>query len=362
MAMRTITLRRVGAAIAIAAVAGAAAAQTPRVTNAKLTTRPAAAGLQREISSIVGAQTAPAWIGYAVPIVDGERQICCGNYDANGRGWYGRCGLEGTRSDNSTVVSGDAKVKLEGPTLLFVLLRVENRAIGKVRAYSEDCELDAGGLPLTWLTDVKPSESVALLLAQVDNNANVKQGDSVVSAIALHKDPSADAALDQLLDPRRPEEVRRKVTFWLGSARGRSGVERLKRVLRDDPSDRVREQATFGLSVSPDPDALATLIATARDDRSTRVRGQALFWLGQKAGRRAAETITSAINNDPETEVKKKAVFALSQLPKDEGVPLLIQVARTNKNPVVRKQAIFWLGQSKDPRALQFFEEVLKPR
>jgi len=26
---------------------------------------------------------------------------------------------------------------------------------------------------------------------------------------------------------------------------------------------------------------------------------------------------------------------------------------------VVRREAIFWLGQSKDPRALAFFEEVL---
>jgi hypothetical protein len=34
-------------------------------------------------------------------------------------------------------------------------------------------------------------------------------------------------------------------------------------------------------------------------------------------------------------------------------------VAKTNQNPAVRKQAIFWLGQSKDPRALDFFAEVL---
>jgi hypothetical protein len=27
---------------------------------------------------------------------------------------------------------------------------------------------------------------------------------------------------------------------------------------------------------------------------------------------------------------------------------------------VVRKQAMFWLGQSKDPRALAFFEQILK--
>jgi HEAT repeat protein len=69
--------------------------------------------------------------------------------------------------------------------------------------------------------------------------------------------------------------------------------------------------------------------------------------------------LTDAIEKDPDTQVKKHAVFALSQLPKEEGVPLLIDVARKNRNPVVRKQAMFWLGQSNDPRALQFFEEVL---
>lgn len=347
------------AAIAALATAGAASAQAPRLANAQLTTRSAAAGLQREVNAIVGAQTAPAWIGYAIPIVEGDRSMCCGVYYSNGRTWREPCGLEGRRSDPlHTVTSGDTTVKLEGPTTAFVLLRVENRAIGKVRSFSEDCQLDAGGLPMFWLTGVKPAESVALLLDHA-SDANTKLTDSIVGAIAMHQDASADRALDQLLDARRPEEIRKKVTFWLGNARGRTGVERLKRVLREDPSDKVRDSATFGLSQSSDPDALATLIATARDDRSTRVRGQALFWLAHKAGQRAAETITNAIENDPETEVKKKAVFALSQLPKDEGIPLLIQVARTNRNAAVRKQAIFWLGQSKDPRALTFFEQIL---
>jgi HEAT repeat protein len=97
----------------------------------------------------------------------------------------------------------------------------------------------------------------------------------------------------------------------------------------------------------------------ARQDASPKVRGEAIFWLAQKAGQRAAAEITSAIENDPDTDVKKRAVFALGQLPKDEGIPLLIKVAKTNQNPVVRKQAMFWLGQSKDPRALEFFAEIL---
>ncbi len=36
-----------------------------------------------------------------------------------------------------------------------------------------------------------------------------------------------------------------------------------------------------------------------------------------------------------------------------------MEVARTNRNAEVRKQAMFWLGQSKDPRAVKFFEDIL---
>jgi len=53
-------------------------------------------------------------------------------------------------------------------------------------------------------------------------------------------------------------------------------------------------------------------------------------------------------------------VLALSQLPKDEGIPMLITLVRSSRDPAVRKQAMSALGQSKDPRALSFFEEILR--
>ena len=116
----------------------------------------------------------------------------------------------------------------------------------------------------------------------------------------------------------------------------------------------------FALTQSHEAGAIDQIIDVARHDESGRVRGQALFWLAQSASRRAPAAIQAALTDDPEIEVKKKAVFALSQLPKDEGVPLLIRLAETHKSVEVRKQAMFWLGQSQDPRALQFFEDVLK--
>jgi HEAT repeat protein len=266
----------------------------------------------------------------------------------------------------STPAAAPGPVHLEGPGTMFVLFRIENKAIDQIRTFTPDCELDAGGLPFHWLTGVRPADSIAFLSATALERANESDrsgkdriGERAVSAIALHGDPVADQALENLVAPDKPESIRERTTFWLGSSRGARGAEILKRLVAQDPSDRVREKAIFGLSASKEPTAVNIMIDAAKNDKSAHVRGQALFWLAQKAGRRETQAITDAIANDPDTQVKKKAVFALEQLPNHEGVPLLIQVARTNKNPEVRKQAMFWLGQSKDPRAVSFFEEVL---
>jgi HEAT repeat protein len=240
-----------------------------------------------------------------------------------------------------------------------VLFRLEQHAVDRIRTFSADCELDGGGLPVHWLTGVPAAESVALLSGFAMTGAEHRQSETAITAIALHADPAADAALERFAAPGQPDSLREKATFWLGNARGRHGFEVLRRIVKEDASDRVRDKAVFGLSVSKEPEAVGVMIEVAKNDHSSHVRGQALFWLAHKAGDKAAATITEAVEKDPDTEVKKRAVFALQQLPADEGVPLLIQVARANKNPAVRKQAIFWLGQSNDPRAVKFFEEVL---
>jgi HEAT repeat protein len=186
---------------------------------------------------------------------------------------------------------------------------------------------------------------------------------NIVSAIAMHRDPAADGALDRLSTPPHEEETRRQAAFWLGNARGRHGYDSLQRILRDDPSDRVREHAVFALTQSKEPEAVSVIVREARDDKSPRVRERSLFWLAQTATRSISEeAIRHAIESDPETRVKEQAVFALTQMRNGDGVPLLIDVARNNKNPAVRKKAMFWLGQSKDSRATDFFEGVLVKR
>ena len=340
--------------------------ETPRVESAQAETRAVAGTLEATLRGILAQAEKPEWVGYSVDDISRERSMCCGNWN-DGAG-CGTCRLENDHNWTSGSKKGDSlaggTVKLEGPRRLVVLFRLEAKKVDRIRVASEDCTLDAGGLPFLWLTGVKPSESVALLTtyvqgAEFERHEHHNIGQGALTAIALHADASADRAMESFVKPDQREELRRQAAFWLGVARGKEGLNTLQRMAKSDPSSDVRAHVTFALSVSHEPGALEEMIRMAHDDSSSHVRGQALFWLAQKAGNKAVGTITGAIENDPDTEVKKKAVFALSQLPKDEGVPKLIEVAQTNRNPEVRKQAMFWLGQSNDPRALQFFEQVL---
>jgi HEAT repeat protein len=336
----------------------------PRVANAQTQSRALTGPLAAEVKMWVGQAAQPQWMGYAVPPVATDREVCCDNYGGSGRNWScGTCRLEGSEH-GINMTSHNETVQLEGPHNIVVLFRAENKQIMKIRVVSEECTLDAGGLPFVWLTSVKPAESVDFLSgyvrgAEFEERHGTGVGHAALTAIAMHADVAADRALESFAGPEQRESLRKQTAFWLGGARGKAGLAVLQKMAKGDPSADVRAHVTFALSVSREPEALDEMIRMAKKDESTHVRGQALFWLAQKAGQKAVGTITGAIENDPDTEVKKKAVFALSQLPKDEGVPKLIEVAQTNRNTAVRKQAMFWLGQSNDPRALTFFEKVL---
>jgi HEAT repeats len=319
------------------AVSAAACAQdsTPVVTNARFESRPYAGDLGAQIRA-----NSATWFGYAVKAIPNHGTQC----DRR---------LEGESAPTSA--------HLEASTTVDVLFRVENNTVQKIRIYSADCSLEAGGLPFVWITGVPAKASLAYLQTFVSANAADHRLEPALLAISMHDDAQADGILEQLTRPAAPQSIREKAIFWLGANRGARGVAVLKNILETDASDQIRDKAVFALSISKQPDALNPIIRAAHNDSSPHVRAQALFWLAQRSGERAAATIVGAIENDPDTEVKKRAVFALSQLPKDEAIPKLIEVARSQRNREVRKQAFFWLGQSGDPRALAFIEQTLVP-
>jgi hypothetical protein len=91
------------------------------------------------------------------------------------------------------------------------------------------------------------------------------------------------------------------------------------------------------------------------------VRKGAIFWLGQTAGDRAVAGLVAVAGDDEDDlSVREAAVFSLYQMRDSVGIEPLIEIARTHSQPRIRRSAMFWLGQSGHPRALEFFESVLR--
>jgi HEAT repeat protein len=331
----------------------AMAQQPPKVVNAQFHTEPAGAGLSATVDRFQHS-SGPLWLGYQVAGVPGSHFSACSG-DTQSSMDDGCCGVYRLEDSNNGFRSSDGHQVQE--TSIDVLVRIDKASVDKVRFVGSGCRIDAGGLPFTWLTEVKADDSVAWLSSLVTAD-NKQRTDEALVAIAMHETTKATASLEGFASSANPLWLRDKASFWLGAGRGHDGLLALQKLM-SDPDPEFRKKLAFDLSVNHDPAAVDDLIRMAKSDTDTRVREQAIFWVGQKAGAKAVAMLKDTVENDPEVAVKKKAVFALSQLPKDEAVPELLHVAQTNRDPAVRKDAIFWLGQTHDPRALAYFEQIL---
>ena len=142
-----------------------------------------------------------------MPVVNrSEGRLCCtgdtwisdGIVFTNGR--LATCGLEPSTTTTRRPADQPAQmqnpVRLEGPDTLVVLYRIEEKAVQRIRIFSPDCELDAGGRTIQWLEGVTGADSVKLLATYV-SKAEVKSDritDAAISAIAMHRDEAADVA------------------------------------------------------------------------------------------------------------------------------------------------------------------------
>jgi hypothetical protein len=319
-------------ALLLAVTAFSLAAQPKLLVNAQADTRSAVAGLEREFRTLLTAQPQPAWIGYTAPVLKGHGLGC-----------------DFVRDSNATA----GVVHLEQPDHLIVLIRVESNAVNRIRALSPYCEIDAGGVPFHWLTDVQPAQSVALLATLAGDR---EHGSGALNALAVHADPSAEAALQRFLAPEQPEAVRSRAVSYMAYR----NLDAVKKVIANDPDIRVRERAVSSIANSRQPEALETLLSIARSDPDSRLRAQAVSGLGRKSGPETVAALTGIVEKDADRNVQRRALSALQSMPDGEGVPVLIQMAKTQRDPELRKQAMNSLQHSRDPRALAFFEDILK--
>ena len=354
------------------ASASQAAAQAPaQIQNGRVETRPATA-IAEAVTSL-GAGDEPVWIAWRVPMVAGDRSECSTTI-SSGWVWHGAyLGDDGLRLPPPAATAPPASsapaarqpVALESGTGLVVVVRVLNRQIERIRRYSDDCPLDAGGRTVYWLTGITPAESLRFLEGALTRGALTPAlqrtlAASALSAISLHGDPGADAILDRLATGERDSELRKQAISKLASDRGAHGFEMVRRLLASETAPDLRVSLTEALGRTQQPQTADALLALARTDTSAGVRRAAAHWYPQRAGLPGLDATLAIVNTDADDEVRSRALSGLGALPSDQIVPRLIELVRTSQNQRVRRESVAMLGRTKDPRAIAFLEELLR--
>src|SRR5215471_12866320 len=120
-------------AIAVFVLIDFAAAQKPRITNAQVQEL-SGADLKAAVNSIVAKQTAPAWVGYRIPVEAKEHTMCCFDSLDQFRGADSNC-CKGCRmdSDKGGSFSGTMTdcTPPEPVPYAFLFLRVNDKQIGR---------------------------------------------------------------------------------------------------------------------------------------------------------------------------------------------------------------------------------------
>ena len=197
------------------------------------------------------------------------------------------------------------------------------------------------------------------LMKIYNNETNIEVKRAALRSLAETKSPRAQARLLEIARSDANVEIR-KTAIRVLSERGEAAVDDLLKLFDSEQVPDVKRTVLQSLSEIKSPRVEEKLFAVASGNDVMDVRRQAIRLLGERATKRSFEFLSqTAQSADGNAEVQVQAVRAISERRSEESVPILIKIARTHTNQLVRKQAIRSLGESGDPRAIEFFREVL---
>lgn len=228
-----------------------------------------------------------------------------------------------------------------------------------LRVARSDSDREARRTAVRQLGEFDRPAAIEELIKIYSTDADNEVKRTVLHSLAETKQPKAQTRLLELARTEPNQELRKQAIHVL-SERGPEVIDDLIKLYDTERAPEVRRTVLHSLAEIKDNRVEDKLFAVARSDENVELRRHAIHLLGERAGKRSLDFLSAtAQSTDGNAEVQMQAVRAISERPTEEAVPLLIKIAKTHPNQMVRKQAIRSLGESGDPRAVEFFKEVL---
>ena len=222
-----------------------------------------------------------------------------------------------------------------------------------------DADWEARRTAVRQLGHFERDDAVEELMKIYGSDVNVEVKRAALRSLAETKNARAQARLLEVARSETNNELRKTAIRVLGE-RGEAAIDDLLKLFDSEQTPDVKRTVLQTLSEIKSTRVEDKLFEVARSNDSIELRRHAIRLLGERAGKRSFDFLSAtAQSTDANAEVQVQAVRAIAERRSEESVPLLIKIAKTHPNYTVRKQAIRSLGESGDPRAIEYFREVL---
>lgn len=187
-------------------------------------------------------------------------------------------------SNDHGLTINDDDWKSEGNGEVFLIARLENRQVTKLRIAPTSCPARAD----RFVSNVTPEASIEFLVEQLRNRVD---DHGLIAGLAMHEHPRATTELIALARHHESTRMRRDAIFWLGQQAGEKAAGELRRAVDEDPDDDVRQHAVFAIAQLPRERAVPLLIDLVKNHKRPAIRKKAMFWLAQTGDPRALDLI-----------------------------------------------------------------------
>lgn len=105
----------------------------------------------------------------------------------------------------------------------------------------------------------------------------------------------------------------------------------------------------------------AKLLEIARGSDNIQLRKAAISSIGRRGGPQAVDSLMAIYGSEKDDGIKDQILSSLASSNDPKVTDLLISIAKNPQTPIERRRRIVMiLAGRKDPRAIQFLEDLLK--
>ena len=179
---------------------------------------------------------------------------------------------------------------------------------------------------------------------------------AIMSISTRPGEPAVDA-LFRIYDADQSPEIRRAVISGFANRRSERAGSKLLEIARGSDNVELRKAAINAISRRGGDKAIDSLLSLYDSEKNEELKDQILNSLGFGT----AFYVTAPAAAEPGQTIIGYPARTASRVDDQRVITKLIEIARNPKEPMERrKRAIGWLSRSKDPKVLEFLQELLK--